>query len=246
MPPIRLSIIRQPLNVQNIERKRGNFSRNDDRDLLKRHPESSQLSIALLEMTEKPKGHKTILLGPESVGKTSIICRYVANEFDGSIPNSVGVAYTSQIVLVRGEPIPLEIWDTAGQERYMSINQLHFRGAEAAILVFTIVDSASLNKLTEWISILEQNTNPLPALFLVGNMTDREDERAVDPEVGQAFAQTHNAVYREVSAKTGEGIIDLFETVAEKCRDGTTTRKGTSTTVSLEEIASGDQGGCKC
>jgi small GTP-binding protein len=198
-------------------------------------------------MSEPPRGHKTILLGPASVGKTSIICRYVANEFDGSIPNSVGVAFTSKSVLVKGEPVPLEIWDTAGQERYMAVNQLHFRGAEAAILVFTIVEPTSLTRLSEWITVLEQNTNPMPVLFLVGNMTDREDERAIGCEQGQAFADEHKAIFSEVSAKTGEGIGELFESVAEKCRDRKSVKKDAPQTVSLHDVSGGDQKkGCGC
>ena len=59
------------------------------------------------------------------------------------------------------EKITLQIWDTAGQERFRSMAPLYYRGAVAAILVFSITDEASFAKLQEWVREL-QSTNPNP------------------------------------------------------------------------------------
>ncbi len=51
----------------------------------------------------------------------------------------------------------------------------------------------------------------------MGNKTDaREAGSGVSYEEGLEFAQNYDAHCVEVSAKTGEGISDMFELVAQK------------------------------
>jgi GTPase SAR1 family protein len=51
---------------------------------------------------------------------------------------------------------------------------------------------------------------------LIGNKTDLRDMRAVEREDAQQWADEHGAEYFETSARTGDGIIDMFKAVAAK------------------------------
>jgi small GTP-binding protein len=162
--------------------------------------------------------HKVILLGPTGVGKTSLINSYVSGDFNDATKPTLGLGYVAKVVDACGEPVPLEIWDTAGQERFRSLSQLHFRDSSAVLLVFRIIDKSSLDDLNSYVKALAEQTNAMPALFVVGNMVDRDAERAVEFDQGSAFATKILAEYFETSAKTGDGIKDLFMKVAIECR----------------------------
>ena len=54
-------------------------------------------------------------------------------------------------------------------------------------------------------------------LCLVGNKCDvSQDERKVSTNKGKNFAQENNMIFYETSAKTGDGVKDLFVTISNK------------------------------
>jgi 50S ribosomal subunit-associated GTPase HflX len=63
--------------------------------------------------------------------------------------------------------------------------------------------------LQEWMDELTKAINKEIPLILVANKTDLPD-RVVEPAEGRRFADEHNMPYIESSAKTGEGIVDIF------------------------------------
>jgi 50S ribosomal subunit-associated GTPase HflX len=72
-----------------------------------------------------------------------------------------------------------------------------------------------LERLTDWVDRLRE-TAPESELLIVGNKTDeRANGSGVSHEEGLEFARRHGAQYVEVSAKTGEGIDDMFERIAQ-------------------------------
>jgi small GTP-binding protein len=180
--------------------------------------------------------YKVILLGASAVGKTSIINSYVSGDFSDQTKPTIGLGYVTKSVEVRGDSIPLEIWDTAGQERFRSLSQLHFRDTSVVLLVYNVVDQASLKDLDNYVNALNEKTDVLPALFVVGNMIDRTEEREIDFDEGAAFARKVNAEYYETSAKAGDGIRELFFKVAEGCRDRGPVQREAAKKVQLDEI----------
>ena len=67
---------------------------------------------------------KLVLLGESGVGKTSIIARYVKDEFDESCGSSSTMSYVGKTLNRNGVKIQLNIWDTIGQERFRSLSKL--------------------------------------------------------------------------------------------------------------------------
>jgi small GTP-binding protein len=58
---------------------------------------------------------KVVLVGDQSVGKSSIISRYIRNEFDPTKNPTIGIDFISKNIAVSGKMIRLQLWDTAGQ-----------------------------------------------------------------------------------------------------------------------------------
>jgi len=62
---------------------------------------------------------KLVLLGESAVGKSSLVLRFVKDQFDDYRESTIGAAFLTQTVnLEDGTTVKFEIWDTAGQERY--------------------------------------------------------------------------------------------------------------------------------
>ena len=162
---------------------------------------------------------KIVLLGDVSVGKTSIASRYCKNSFNEHHINTIGGAYQQQkVVLGNGSMVKLHIWDTSGQERFRAMTNLYYRDAQVAILTYDITNESSFSSIEFWIQELKykvENENMI--LCLVGNKCDvNSNERKITTQKGKNFAQDNNMIFFEASAKTGEGVKDLFVTIANK------------------------------
>ena len=162
---------------------------------------------------------KIVLLGDVNVGKTSIASRYCKNSFNEHHINTIGGAYQQQkVVLSNGTMIKLHIWDTSGQERFRAMTNLYYRDAQVAILTYDITNESSFTSIDFWIQELKykvENENMI--LCLVGNKCDvSPEDRKITNFKGKNFAQENNMIFYETSAKSGEGVKDLFVTIANK------------------------------
>ena len=162
---------------------------------------------------------KIVLLGDVMVGKTSIASRYCKNFFNESHINTIGGAYQQQkVVLQNGSMVKLHIWDTSGQERFRAMTNLYYKDAQVAILTYDITNEQSFTSIQFWINELKYKVeNDKMLLFLVGNKCDvSSNERKVPTNKGKSFAAENDMFFYETSAKTGEGVKDLFVTIANK------------------------------
>ena len=103
------------------------------------------------------------------------------------------------------EKITLQIWDTAGQERFRSMAPLYYRGAVAAILVFSITDEASFAKLQEWVRELQSNVEEPLVLAIACNKADMAAQRTVSYDTASQYAASIGALIFETSAKSDTG-----------------------------------------
>ncbi|KAJ5219609.1 Ras-like GTP-binding protein RYL2 [Penicillium chermesinum] len=124
---------------------------------------------------------KIVVLGGQGVGKTSLVHRYVRNEFKPAvITSTVGASFVTQRVIdtTSDTTVRLQIWDTAGQERFRSISRLYYRGAHACLLCYDITDENSFHEMAGWLRELRMNvgggegdSNPL-VIHVVGTKSD--------------------------------------------------------------------------
>ncbi|BGP27600.1 small GTPase [Rhodotorula toruloides] len=160
---------------------------------------------------------KLVLLGESAVGKSSIVLQFVKKQFDEWRESTIGAAFLTQTVPVKsGNFVKFEIWDTAGQERYKSLAPMYYRSAHAAIVAYDITSSASLLKARSWIAELQRQADPGIVVCLAGNKLDLSSQRQVTTAEAEQFAREEGLLFFEVSAKTAEGIEEMFQTIAEK------------------------------
>lgn len=158
---------------------------------------------------------KVVLVGAQGVGKTSLVLRWVEGKFE-SQSSTIGAAFFTQKLTVKGKRLKMQVWDTAGQERFRSMAPMYYRGSRAACIVFDVSFRPSFEDLITWIKELRQNVGPEILLFIVGNKIESRSEESVTLEEASAFAKNNHALYFETSAKAGKGVSEMFVAVAEQ------------------------------
>ena len=151
--------------------------------------------------------HKIIFVGDAGVGKTTIISRVMDNPFNEVYEPSIGVDFMSKIIKYRGQNIKLQIWDTAGQEKYKGLIPSYVRNSSIVFLIYDISVKSSFDNIPNWITFIRSIENT--TLVLCGNKIDLE-KREVTKEEGEALAQKEGIAFYEMSAKSGEGIKNMF------------------------------------
>jgi small GTP-binding protein len=164
--------------------------------------------------TQKPV-FKTVLIGEGGVGKTSLAVRYTEDRFDQQMKMTIGVNFATKTLNAGGKKITLLLWDLGGQPRFQDVISDYFKGSKLAIAVYEVNRTFTLFRLENWISRLRSSV-PSCSIFLVGNKIDeRTPGMGVSLEEAKEFAINYDAKVFEVSAKTGEGVFEMFEAVGE-------------------------------
>ncbi|EIN13491.1 ras-domain-containing protein [Punctularia strigosozonata HHB-11173 SS5] len=195
---------------------------------------------------------KLVLLGEAAVGKSSVVLRFVSNDFQANKEPTIGAAFLTQKCRLEDRVLRYEIWDTAGQERFHSLAPMYYRNAQAAVVVYDVTKASSLEKAKSWVKELQRQANPNIVIALAGNKVDlvqqpssstpaadaEEDEaddatatpdadadaessspeslRQVPADEAQAYAAEAGLLFFETSAKTGEGVVEMFTEIAKK------------------------------
>ena len=156
---------------------------------------------------------KAILLGESGVGKTSIIKRYISNEFNPTSISTLGACSNNKTITKNKVTYNLDIWDTTGQEKYHSITNLFIKGSDIIVLVYSINSKATFDGLNFWCnSVKEKIERENYILAIVGSKCDLTENEEVPEEEGRKFAKEKNAVFKLVSAKVDpNGINKLFD-----------------------------------
>jgi len=160
--------------------------------------------------------YKLVLLGDTSVGKSSVVGRFVKNEFLEYQQPTIGAAFLTQTVDLGTHVCKFEIWDTAGQERYRSLAPMYYRGAGAACVVYDITNKLTFAGAKKWIQELQNQGDPDVVIALCGNKSDLNVSRKVTAEEARDYADQQGILFYETSAKTGANIQEAFRSIAEK------------------------------
>ena len=163
---------------------------------------------------------KILTLGDTMVGKSSIVLRFSDNKFDENQFATIGIDFKTKYIKVRDASVKVLIWDTAGQEKFRNIAKQYYKGANGVLLIYDVCNRKSFERIEYWISELKEN-NKIDELYtiLVGNKIDLPERRVISREEGEKYASDNNINYSEVSAKTGEGILDLFNDITKGTMD---------------------------
>lgn len=167
---------------------------------------------------------KLVLLGEAAVGKSSLVLRFVSNDFQENKEPTIGAAFLTQKCTIGDRTIKYEIWDTAGQERFASLAPMYYRNAQAALVVYDITKPASFIKARQWVKELHEQASKDITIALVGNKFDLvEDDNSMDDslrkvsiEEGMNLADEEGLLFYETSAKTSYNVNEVFVGIGNK------------------------------
>eukprot|EP00249_Psilotum_nudum_P007142 c20338_g1_i1 orf=319-930(-) len=166
----------------------------------------------------KPSGltFKIVLLGDGRVGKTSLVLRYVNNIFSEKQTATVQASYLNKRLNIDDTVVTLAIWDTAGQERFHALGPIYYRDADAALLVYDIMDRDSFNRVKSWVKELRQMASKDIILAIACNKSDLDRQRKFDLQDSERYATSIGASHFVTSAKLNVGIDDAFNDIARR------------------------------
>eukprot|EP00050_Salpingoeca_kvevrii_P010626 m.9534 g.9534 ORF g.9534 m.9534 type:complete len:208 (-) comp2982_c0_seq1:466-1089(-) len=157
---------------------------------------------------------KLVFLGEQSVGKTSLITRFMYDSFDNTYQATIGIDFLSKTMYLEDRTVRLQLWDTAGQERFRSLIPSYIRDSSVAVVVYDITNRNSFQQTSKWIDDVRTERGQDVIIMLVGNKTDLADKRQVSMEEGENKAKELNVMFIETSAKAGYNVKTLFRRVA--------------------------------
>jgi small GTP-binding protein len=169
-----------------------------------------------MDFPEQPVQCKAVLIGASGSGKTSLIHRLIHDEFEAQPRATLGAGLSSYYTKFEGQPVKLNIWDTAGQENYRSLARIYFRDAHCVLVVYDMSDHATYEDVRYWLNELEQTAPEGHFIMLVANKCDLRASRTVSEEEGHEITEQVKASYYEVSARSGENVVLLFQSIAEE------------------------------
>jgi small GTP-binding protein len=176
---------------------------------------------------------KVVLLGDSAVGKTSLIRRYIHDEFSDSYISTIGTKVSKKEMLMNFKgteyDVNLMVWDMLGREGYISSQSRQIVGAQGVIIVGDITRSETIHNIEKyWVPMMLRTvgTVKLPFIFL-GNKSDISDEESLTNALSfmEELEMRYNHGMRQLipkelntwfltSAKTGEKVEDAFKAMA--------------------------------
>lgn len=134
--------------------------------------------------------------------------------FSESFISTIGVDFKIRTIEINGRTVKLQIWDTAGQERFRTITSSYYRGAHGIIINFDLTDRPSFSNVRQWLQEIDRFAGESVVRVLSGNKADLIEQRAVDYDQVQEFAESLGMPYLETSSKTSQNVEEVFLTTA--------------------------------
>ncbi|KAJ5076541.1 rab family gtpase [Anaeramoeba ignava] len=166
---------------------------------------------------------KIILIGNSNVGKTSLIIRYVDNNFIFIKETTIGIDFRTKDTEIDGKIVRLQIWDTAGQEIYrnsISFSSSVYKNADIILVVFDLTKEESLYKIEYFLNEIENNCRTNPLIVIVGNKSDLIEEQLENVEEKiKEILNGDKFIFFKTSAKDGTNVNELFYEIAKKFKE---------------------------
>ena len=159
---------------------------------------------------------KILMVGDSGVGKSCMLLRFVDQQYNETYISTIGVDFRIKTIEIAGRRVKLQIWDTAGQERFRTITSSYYRGAHGVMIVYDVTCERSFTNVKQWIHEINRYSGENVEKVLVGNKCDRTDRKEVNYTIGKQFADDLGISFTETSAKSGNGINELFLHFAQK------------------------------
>lgn len=157
---------------------------------------------------------KVCMVGAFATGKTSLIARYVRSIFSENYQTTVGVKIDKKTVVSYGKELNLILWDLYGEDEFQKVHTSYLRGSSGYLLV---VDGTRHNTLDIAHALKQRVEDALGILpfIMVLNKSDLIEEWDIEREEIEKLITSGWTVV-ETSAKTGDGVEEVFQKLADK------------------------------
>lgn len=163
---------------------------------------------------------KVCMVGDPSVGKTSLVRRYVHDMFADHYITTLGAKVEKREVDIphpaTGEVthIDMTLWDIMGHQQLLGmLREAYFHGARGILAVCDVTRRETLLRLPDWMQAVRHVAGAVP-VFILANKVDLPEHQVTEADVA-AFSRKHDSPYVMTSAKTGDGVVDSFEELAQ-------------------------------
>lgn len=158
---------------------------------------------------------KVNLLGDTSVGKTSLILRFVKSLFGDQYLKTIGTNVYTKEVEIPGAKVKLIINDIMGEKAYRSVQQGAFMGSTGIIAVADVTRKETLDNLVDyWLPLYHEIADSDNPIILAVNKDDLENKEITE-EVLKEYS-SYFPTYFFTSAKECKNVEVCFEKLAEE------------------------------
>ena len=159
---------------------------------------------------------KILLFGPEGVSKNTLIEKYCEKIFDPNSKLAIGVEFYAKNVISQGYKVTLQIWDLLSENSQLKrLLPSYCLGANAALLIFDITESVTINKLHERIHFIRKQAGDLPLLLVGNNLDSGVFHELIEEKEIEILKELNVMSYTVISTKTGENVEKMFMNLAD-------------------------------
>jgi len=156
------------------------------------------------------KRYKIAVLGDNYIGTTSLIRRYIYNEYDPDKYSYSTQFFEKKIIKENGKEVLFRIYDIYNQERYYSINRFYIDKSQGIILTYDITKRRSFENINYWLDRIKEDYKGILVFALVGLKADSFYDEEVREEEARKFAQDNNMLFYLTSAKENIDVENCF------------------------------------
>ena len=160
---------------------------------------------------------KVCICGDPSVGKTSLVKRFVTGKYDEKYMSTLGTVVSKKSVKSEKNKcnVNMMIWDISGQPEFKRIHASAFKNAAGALAVCDLTRPETAQNLSEWtMTVREYAWDDIPIIVLV-NKSDLAEEHSQDSSMVDVALNNMSNVLIKTSAKTGENVEYAFKVLAD-------------------------------
>ena len=153
---------------------------------------------------------KILILGDMSVGKTTLLLKYIDNYTPELYISTLGIDYKTKNIVYNNTNIILQIWDTAGQEKFKVVTKSFVKGSDGIIYMYDITQKQSFINIKRWLEDTEDYSLRAKKI-IVGNKIDMEERREVTEEMKNKLLNEIDIDLVEISAKKDRNVNEVFD-----------------------------------
>lgn len=158
---------------------------------------------------------KLVMVGAPGVGKSSLVRRFVHSIFSEDYHSTLGVKVDRKTVALGDAVVVMLLWDMHGEAEGLVVPDNYLRGAGAALAVFDSTDPSTAEVAA---GMLERVRAVSPNTYSVA-VANKADLEPSWPAVDDAASAVGADATHRTSAKTGDGVDEVFSAVAAAIRD---------------------------